>query len=128
MPRYAAGAFDRRIQIQEDRVTRDAAGDTIPGWKDEFRIWAQRRPKQPGKEVEAAGGTLRQFDLIFRVRDSSQSRRIAPETHRVTYKGKIYEIISILPGYDREDIIDILVAARPDQRGPRGGDGVTDAP
>lgn len=128
MSRYAAGAFDRRIQIQECRDGRDPAGDVVPVWDDEFKIWAQRRPSKPGKELQTQGGTIRQFELTFRVRDSSLSRRIAPETHRVTYEGKIYEIVSILPGIDRDDVIDIFVCARPDQRGPRGDDGVTDAP
>lgn len=128
MTRYAAGAFDRRIQIQEAREEPDASGDPIQVWEDEFRLWSQRRPNKPGKEVNAAGGTLRQFDLTFRVRDNDLSRRIAPETHRVVYKGKIYEIISVLPGQDREDVIDVYVAARPDQRGPRGDDAVTNGP
>lgn len=128
MTRYAAGAFDRRIQIQECRDVKDAAGDVLQEWSDEFKIWAQRRPNKPGKEIQTDGGTIRQFDLTFRVRDNALSRRIAPETHRVTYQDKIYEIISILPGVDRDDVIDVYVAARPDQRGPRGDDGVNDAP
>lgn len=128
MTRAAAGAFDRRIQIQEAREAQDQSGDPIQIWGDEFKLWAERRVNKPGKEIQAAGGTLRQFDLTFRVRDNALSRRIAPETHRVTYQGKIYEIISVLPGRDRDDVIDVYVAGRPDQRGPRGDDGVTDGP
>lgn len=128
MTRYAAGAFDRRIQIQECRDDKDAANDVIQIWADEFKLWTQRRPGKPGEEIQTAGGTIRQFELIFRVRDSALSRRVAPETHRVVYRGKIYEIISVLPGVDRDDVIDVFVSARPDQRGPRGDDAVTHAP
>lgn len=128
MSRYPAGKFDRRIQVQESRETRDKAGDVLQEWNNEFKLWADRRPKTPGKEVQATGGTLRQFDLIFRVRDSGMSQRIAPETHRIFYQDRIYEIVGLVPGFDREDIIDILVSARPDQRGDRGNDGVDVAP
>lgn len=124
-----AGEFDRRITIQVVTERRDGAGDVIAQtWSDAFKLWAKRNPRGPGQEQATPDGVLRQFDLIMQIRDRTKARGIAPETHRVLYKGRIYEIVGILPGRDRADVIDMLLAARPDQRGSRGTEGVSGQP
>lgn len=124
-----AGEFDRRIQIQVATQTRDAAGDVVStAWTDAFKLWAKRNPRGPGQEMATEGGVLRQFDVLFHVRDGAKAQSIAPETHRVIYKGRVYEIVGILPGRERADVIDMLLAARPDQRGSRGTEGVSGQP
>lgn len=127
MSRYAAGKLDRRIQIQISKGGTDAAGDPIlDRWDDLFKLWAARPKFTAGTEVYPVGGTLRQHDVTFYVRNGSKAKQIAPETHRILYKGRIYEIVGILPGLEREDLIQILAATRPDQRGDRGDVGVSD--
>lgn len=127
MSRYAAGKLDRRITVQIQKGGEDAAGDPIlDKWEDEYRLWAARPKTTAGQEVYPSGSVLRQHDTTFYVRDGEKARRIAPETHRILYKGRIYEIVGILPGLERADLIQILTAARPDQRGDRGDVGVSD--
>lgn len=124
-----AGRLDRRIQIQFKTEERDAAGDQIAEtWGDVFKLWARRRPQGVGIEAVTEGGVLRSFDLIWQVRDGPKARSIAPETHRVLYKGRIYEIVGIREGIERADLIDLLVAGRPDQRGSRGTEGSSGQP
>lgn len=128
-----AGQFDRRIMIQTVVERRDAAGDLIPDqWVDSFKLWARRVPRSggfaAGTELPTPDGVIRQFDLTFQVRDGLKSQSIAPETNRVLYKRRVYEIIGALPGKDREDVLDLLVAARPDHRGSRGLEGVSGQP
>lgn len=130
MTRFAAGEFDRRITVQEIVEKKDAAGDVVPAsWSDYARLWAKRQAKSGGagigQEDGQAQGVLRQFDMVWVVRTSATTRAIAPETHRILYKGRVYEIVGILEGRDRHDVIQILTAARPDQRGSRGDVGAT---
>lgn len=127
MSRYAAGKLDRRITVQIQESGFDSAGDPLRDkWDDVFRLWASRSKTTSGVEVQPVGGVLRQYDVVWYVRDGNKSRQIAPETHRILYKGRIFEIVGILPGLERADLIQILVSTRPDQRGSRGDVGVSD--
>lgn len=129
MPYVEAGALDRRIQIQTVVETKDAAGDVIAStWSDVFKLWAKRVPRSAGQERSIQAGVLREFDVRFDVRDGPKARSIAPETHRVLYKGRIYEIVGTVALAEREDLIGLLCAARPDQRGSRGNEGVSGQP
>lgn len=124
-----AGDLDRRIQIQLSTPTTDKAGDPIEHWSDIFRLWSRRVPKSVvGTERVSEGGVLREFDLVFEVRDGAKARSIAPESHRVLYHARIYEIVGIRPSAARADRIEVLVASRPDQRGSRGTEGFSGQP
>ncbi|MEG0818840.1 MAG: phage head closure protein [Brevundimonas sp.] len=126
MPLTPAGDFDRRILIQQAQQSRDEAGDVInEDWIDRFKLWARRVPGAPGVEISSTGGVLRQRDITFAVRDRTKAQEIAPETYRILYKGRIYEIVGIVPGKERANEIEILTASRPDKRGSRGDEGVS---
>lgn len=124
-----SGDLDRRIQIQEAVETKDTAGDVIStAWVDLFKLWAKRVPRSAGTERSIQAGVLREFDVRFEVRDGRKAQSIAPETHRVLYKGRIYEIVGTVALQERQDLIGLLCAARPDQRGSRGNEGVSGQP
>lgn len=130
MPRFPAGELDRRITVQIATVKKDAAGDVLnDDWETYARLWSKRQAKTGnagiGTEDASAQGVLRQFDMVWTVRTSPTTRGIAPETHRLMYKGRVYEIVGILEGRDRDDIIQILTSSRPDQRGSRGNEGAS---
>jgi SPP1 family predicted phage head-tail adaptor len=114
----AAGEFDRRIIIQRATETQDAAGDTIQTWADDRRLWARKRDGR-GREFFGAEQMVRDADTVFAVRSSGYTRAIAPETHRVSYKGATFEIVAKADGNDREDVIELLTCSRPDARGER---------
>jgi len=124
-----AGSYDRRIMIQIATPVTDAAGDVVnTSWADAFKLWAERMPKSPGIERPTPAGVLREFDMVLDVRFGTKSRSIAPETHRVLYKGRIYEIVGMIPGKVRGDRITLLTSSRPDQRGSRGDEGQSGEP
>lgn len=127
--RFPAGNLDRRLLIQELVTQKDAAGDVLrTDWRDVFKLWAKRKPGNIGTEIPTDNGVLRQFDLIWYVRDGRKARLLAPETYRIIYKGRVYEFVGLLPGDQREDLVQLLTSARPDKRGERGDEGASGEP
>jgi SPP1 family predicted phage head-tail adaptor len=120
----AAADFDRRIMIQVVTETPDGAGDVVQTWADAFPLWAKRSDSR-GREFFGAQQTIRDADTAWTVRQSTETRAIAPETNRVVYAGRVFEIISIAEGKERGDVFEILTASRPDGRGARGTGGVS---
>lgn len=118
----AAGDFDRRIMVQRSIDARDAAGDVVQTWEDAFPLWAEKADSR-GREFFGANQNVRDADTAWTVRSTSETREIAPESNRIVYREKVFEIVSISEGKDRGDVLVIVTASRPDKRGARG-DGV----
>ena len=114
----AAGTFDRRIAIQVATDVTDAAGDVTQTWAESFKRWSIKADSR-GREFFGAQQVVRDADTVFEVRSDSQTRLIAPETHRVFYNSRIYEIVAVAEGRERKDTLLLLCASRPDQRGAR---------
>ena len=114
----ASGEFDRRIQIEVATETRDAAGDVTVTWSTAFKRWSMRIDSR-GREFFGAQQVVRDADTAFEIRHDSQSRLIAPETHRVIDSDKIFEIVGIAEGRERRDTLIILCASSPALRGAR---------
>ena len=114
----AAGDFDRRIIVQVATETRDGAGDVIQGWGDSFKLWSMRVDAR-GREFFGAQQIVRDADTVFEVRANSLSRAIAPETHRIIDRNKIFEIVGNVEGRERGDTLLILCASTPALRGAR---------
>lgn len=119
MHRNPAGAYDRRIEIQQQVDTTDAAGDPVQGFNAWTKLWAKKTERGAFREVVASEQVLRDADTLFSVRMNTISRQIAPEIHRVIYKGVIYEILGIGEDKGRADAIVLLTSSRPDKRGER---------
>lgn len=113
-----AGEFDRRIQIERAVESQDTAGDTLQTWVPDRKLWARKRDSR-GREAFGAAQMVRDADCVFMVRSSGYARALAPETHRVAYKGQIFEIVGKADGADTDDVIEILTCSRPDARGER---------
>ena len=129
MKRSAAGVLDRRIQVQTLAEQKDAAGDVLKtDWSDAFKLWASRRSPTNVVEKATSNGEIRQADVVFRVRDGSKASTIAPESHRILYKGRVHEIVGIVADEERDDLIRILTCVRPDQRGSRSNEGASGEP
>lgn len=119
MANIEAGKLDRRITIQAATDSRDEANDVVKTWADAFPRWA-RVADQRGFETVGAQQLVRTADTVFTIRNTERARTIFPESHRIEYKGKIYEIISIQEGKARGDTLEILASSRPDGVGARG--------
>ncbi len=126
----AAGPLDRRIRIEEATEVRDKAGDLLPatwspptGWPREGRRWASKRDPRPNEKGGDGSSQvlLREIDTVFVLRWDRFSSRIAPETFRVVYRDRAYEIVG-LGEVNREDGVQLLCSSRPDQRGTSAAD------
>lgn len=120
MKRSNAGRLDRRIQIQVLQADEDAAGDPRHAWIDWQKLWSAKKDRGNFREISAPEQVLRDSDTAFEVRSNSISRAIFPETHRVLYQSRIYEIIGIGESATRGDMLHLMTASRPDGRGARG--------
>lgn len=121
--RMAAGELDRRVTIEVATETRDAAGDVIQvawgppaGWSQGGKRWASKRDGRPS-EVRGDQEVLRQIDTVFVLRWDQHTSTIGPETHRVLYRDRAYEIVGLGETREREDGVSLLCCSRPDQRG-----------
>lgn len=119
MHRNPAGAYDRRIEIQLNTEGTDAAGDPTQVFVPWVKLWAKKTERGAYREIVAAQEVLRDADTLFELRMNSLSTQIAPEIHRVVYKGAIYEILGIGEAKGRADAIVLLCSSRPDKRGER---------
>lgn len=127
--RFPAGDLDRRLMIQELVEKKDASGDVLrTKWRDLFKLWAKRKPGAIGQEIATDNGVLRQHDVTWYIRAGRKASLLAPEIHRVLYRGRVYEVVGILPGDVREDLVQLLTASRPDNRGSRGDEGASGEP
>lgn len=131
MPKMTpSGDLDRRIKIQRSVTTRDSSGDEVHAWENAFKLWAKRTIPMgvtaPGHENANADAVLRQSDTNWEVRYGFLALSIAPESHRVVYQDRVYEIVGIREGRGRQNRIVILTSARPDGRGPRGSGDVSE--
>jgi head-tail adaptor len=133
--KLTAGELDRRIGFQVAVEDQDAAGDPVLVWSDAIergqplRRWARKVDGRPAEDpaLGTALQVLRSVDTVFTVRFDSFTRDVAPESHRVTYRERVYEILGLGEG-DREDAIKLLCCSRPDQRGARGREPVSGQP
>jgi SPP1 family predicted phage head-tail adaptor len=127
--KLAVGELDRRIQVQLATPVKDSAGDPVDTWADAFKLWAKKVDGRPTEDpaVATAQQVLRAVDTVFTVRFNEKSSGIGPESHRVVYRNRIYEIVGLGEG-DREDAIRLLCSSRPDQRGARGVEAVSGQP
>ena len=116
--RTNSGSLDRRIIVEIADENQDAAGDVVQSWALAFKRWAIRVDAR-GREFFGAQQIVRDADTAFEVRADSQTRTIAPETHRVIDRGKIFEIVSVVEGRERDDTLLILCASTPALRGAR---------
>lgn len=127
---YAAGDLDRVIYIEEATVTTDAAGDetttwgppTTPReWPRRGRRWASRKDQPPRETPGDLTNqvTSRSFDTVWRLRQDQFSLAIAPETFRVVYKGRVFEIVGLVEDEGRGEGLRLLCSSRPDMRGSR---------
>lgn len=114
-----AGDFDRRIMFQRSTETKDDAGDMVADWADDFAIWACKSDSR-GREFFGAQQLIRDADTAWTVRSTTETRAVAPETSRIVYASRIFEIVSISEGKERADTLVIVTASKPDIRGARG--------
>lgn len=114
-----SAVYDRRVLVQRGTIVPDAANDQVMEWADLFERWAGKQDLAPVQFV-GAGQVVRNIDTAWLMRWDSESGLIAPENHRIIWRGVIYEIVGVGEASGgRMDARRFLCCSRPDQRGER---------
>lgn len=105
-----AGKRDRRIIIQVRGETRAPSGEVIEGWTDFATVWARKFDKSAGERF-AAAQKIAEVDTVFELLHRPGLLVVAPDTHRIVFAGRVYEILGRTE-VARNKSIDIMTAAR----------------
>lgn len=109
--RTSIGPLDQRVTFQEERLKDDGQGGrTSEGWRDIARspkMWANI-DQQPGREGD---GRERRTQNTYTVRVLVRNRSDLLETMRLVWRGRAYNIRSILPHNFRREFLEITAEA-----------------
>lgn len=102
-----AGALRHRIIIQFRENTRGDYGQEVETWADLVTVWAAIWPIK-GREYFSADQVQSEITHRIRIR---HRRRITPE-NRISYKGRIFDIRSIINPDERGEYLDIMATEK----------------
>jgi len=95
------GNMNQRISILENHTKIDSIGNHLNVWEEISSCWAEVRVKnlQSSSEKTTAGVTRDIRTIIFTVRQSPSLAYINSTTHKILFRNKIYNIISVQVDY-----------------------------
>ncbi len=95
------GNMNQRISILENHTKIDSIGNHLNVWEEISSCWAEVRVKnlQSSSEKTTAGVTREIRTIIFTVRQSPSLAYINSTTHKILFRNKIYNIISVQVDY-----------------------------
>lgn len=105
------GTLRSRIAFLEHSTKIDGIGNHKPKWEEAFSCWAAVSVKT-STETTDAGVTKEVLSLEFTVRQTADTLRINPTTHRIAFRGITYNIDSILPNFKSLDYMKITAGTR----------------
>lgn len=106
-----AGVKDRRITLETKTVSRNGVGDEVETWATVSTLWAQRVEGSKVAERFAANQTFATVTTIFKVGYWPAYGLISPDTHRIVFDARIYNILGALE-IGRKDGVELLCVAR----------------
>lgn len=86
--------LNEKISFQKNGVVIDVIGNHKNSWSDYYNCFATIGGES-GREKQAAGTTVEEFDLTFTVRYCKKVAAITTTGYRVHFHGEIYDITSI---------------------------------
>lgn len=108
-----SGKLDRRIAIEAVTYTTAGDGSQIETWG-EIASCAAERESMGATETFAASQTFASVDVLWRIRwDDWLVARVQPKSHRITYGGRIFNILGVVE-IGRKEGLHIPCAARGD--------------
>jgi len=102
-----AGTLNRRIFVEKRGITRDPEGGEIVDWVPlggDGMLWSNPRLLN-GTETLKSDTPIATARGSFRIR----FREDIDATCRVTYAGKVYEILAVLPDLENREHVDLAV-------------------
>lgn len=85
------GKMDRKLTIQARTLSQDGTGGRVETWADAYDVWAELIEMRAAEMVAAQSERTHAL-MKFRIR----WKAIAAGTHRILYRLKFYNILSIV--------------------------------
>lgn len=106
--------LNQRITLLEHRTVKDEIGNHTTKWEELCSMWSMAVVKnlQSSSETAENGITKEVRTVTFTVRQSSYLLFINSTTHRILFRGQIYNIISIKPDYEHNGYMTISCEIR----------------
>ncbi len=87
-------AMNERVMIQANAVVTDRYGNHRNSWEDYFSCYATISGEN-GKEQAVVGEKLESTDMNVTVRYCTQTAAVRSTTHRILFRGEIYDIAAV---------------------------------
>lgn len=116
-----AGELDRRVKIQKREITQSPTGEEVESWTTiptsapDNCIWMGKRDMR-ANERWAAQQVVAELQTVFTARWYPAFDTIGPESHRLVYRGRVYDIHGIRE-IGRQEGVEIAAAARAEGAG-----------
>ena len=105
------GTLNQRIVILEHRTKKDSIGNHKACWDEVFSCWAAVSVKN-STETTDAGVTKEVTSLEFIVRQTPDTIRINTTTHKLRFRGLLYNIDGVKPNFRSLDYMKITAGTR----------------
>lgn len=100
------GKLNQRITFLENRTKVDEIGNHTAQWEEISSCWADVYITNSSENMEG-GVTSEKQTIRFVIRQTFDRLRINSTTHKILFRGQIYNIISVKPNYEKRDYITI---------------------
>ncbi len=100
------GKLNQRITILEHNTKVDNIGNHKAQWEELFSCWAKVSVKSSAEQMNT-GVTKEIQSVSFIVRQSSYLCSLNSTTHRILFRGQVFDIVSVKPDYEKMDYLTI---------------------
>jgi len=103
--------MNQRITFLENHTAIDEIGNHTSQWDEVYSCWASVTIKSSA-ETTNTGVTREIQSLSFGVRQCAFLRCVNPTTHKILFRGSVYDIKSVTPDYLKNDYLTIVCEVR----------------
>jgi head-tail adaptor len=105
-----AGRLDRRVTVEARATTQSDTGEVVEGWSTIQTLFMGKRDV---RAMERFTGTERvaEIDTVFTARWLPLMTYLQPDTHRLVYRSRVYEILGVTE-LGRTEGVEIACKAR----------------
>lgn len=109
------GKMNQRITVLEYHTRVDNIGNHITQWEEIFSLWAyvsMRNSVSSSVEKTEAGVTKEVQSLEFTIRQTPNTVNLSTTTHRIQFRGMLYNLVSIIPNFTSQDYMKLTCEIR----------------
>ena len=102
------GKLNQRITILENRTKTDSIGNHLNIWEEIASCWAEVKVRTSQNAEKISTGVTREIrTLIFTIRQCPSVAYINSTTHKILFRNKIYNILSVQLDYSHGELMTI---------------------